>query len=124
MKMARKDRNIASFGDVANTNKNVDNNKDDSKNKDNNKNVVNNDNNNKNIIENNNNNNIDYIDNLISGNKKAEKENKKVFTQFYLEPDIYECIEGLIKKAGGKKGVKSRIANELFRNALKEKGLL
>jgi len=107
--MARKNRSLASFDDVATSNNNNDN-----------KNVNDNVNINDNKKENNDVNNDDYIDNIINGT--SEKKKKPVLTGVYLDPDIAKTLDSLGKKAG--RGGKSKITNEALRKVFEEKGLL
>lgn len=137
--MARKERNLANFADVAsNDNENdvVDNksendininnkNDNDIKNNDGviNKNKDSDNDSNKNdiIIENHNkNDNEDIFDKLLDGKKK--KQPKNVWTGVYLKPDIADVLEQLAKKGG--KGVKSEVVNEALRRVFVEKGLM
>lgn len=148
--MARKERNLANFADVAsNDNENdvVENNKNnndinndnnnDNKIKNNddimheNKDSVNKNNKNNNILENNNknnnsilnnnkNDNEDIFDKLLDGKKK--KQPKNVWTGVYLKPEIADVLEQLAKKGG--KGVKSEVVNEALRRVFVEKGLM
>lgn len=117
--MARKNRNLASFGDVADININNDIN-----------NKINNNENDKEIINvhnsedineyNNINDDTDYLDSLIEGTKK--KSNQPVLTGVYLQKDILQVLDRLAKKGG--KGAKSKIVNEALRKLFIEKDLL
>lgn len=106
--MARKDRSLAGFGDLAS---------------DNNTNKIN-DNDNVNI---NNDHkgepdtvNPDYLDKLIDvGHKKKED---LVLIGVYLQKDIAKILDQLGKKGG--RGAKSRIANDALKKLFEEKGLL
>ncbi|MGG3805380.1 hypothetical protein [Metabacillus fastidiosus] len=116
--MARKNRSLASFGDVADTNININN---DDNEKDN---VIENENINNNEYENNivtdNINDNDYLDSLIEGKKK--KSNQPVLTGVYLQKDVLQVLDQLAKKGG--KGAKSKIVNEALRKVFMEKDLL
>ncbi len=115
--MARKERNLASFGDMASENSVVENNEIKNAIVNKNKNVVRDNND---IIVNNDNKNEDVFDRLLEGKKK--KQPKKVWTGVYLKPDIAQVLEILSKKGG--KGAKSEIVNESLRRVFTEKGLM
>lgn len=108
--MARKDRSLAGFGDVASENNNV------------------NDNENVNI------NAIvgadrrpaegtgtDFLDTILEDGG-AKKKDELVLTGVYLQKDVAKVLDRLGKKGG--RGAKSRIANDALRNLFIEKGLL
>lgn len=129
--MARKDRTLAGFGDVAkvNNDNNADNKNDNNKvnSKDNdfdaNIDIDLNDDNNVNVNKNKNSDNNgeeDFIDQLLSGKKK--KETEQVVTGFYLRKDISQILDKLAKKGG--RGTKSQIANDALEKLFKEKGLM
>ncbi|MDP4085787.1 MAG: hypothetical protein Q8934_14370 [Bacillota bacterium] len=140
--MARKNKNLASFNDVArnNINKNVDVNNNININDNNNDKITDrvNDSANTNIIEVNipnenedinNNVNINnkpqersYLDTLIEGKAKKSNEAETVLTGIYLQKDLSKILDSLAKKGG--KGAKSRIVNEALRSIFIEKGLL
>lgn len=104
--MARKERNLANFADVAsNGNENG---------------IIENTKNNNSININNKNDNEDIFDKLIDGKKK--KQPKNVWTGVYLKPEIANVLEQLAKKGG--KGVKSEVVNEALRRVFIEKGLM
>ncbi|NRD81136.1 hypothetical protein HPT25_27990 [Bacillus sp. BRMEA1] len=149
--MARKNRNLADFNEVANanisknasTNTNVnvndDSNINDSDNvetntvqmdsinanKEKNINIAANvdDINDLNINENDNKQEVkmDYLDKLIEGNTK-KNENSSVLTGIYLQKDLSVILDRLAKKGG--RGAKSKIVNEALRSVFMEKGLL
>lgn len=96
--MARKNKNLASFGDVAR----IENTEENNMNKD---------------INNNNN---DFLDNLIEGTKKKQEQN--VLTGVYLNPSIVKVLDHLARKGG--RGAKSKIVNEALEKIFKEKGLI
>lgn len=112
--MARNNKNLASFGDVASINNNNTNNN------------INNDvNNNNNINVNNGVEDVDnadgsLLDSILKGKKK--KSNDAILTGIYLKKPLADILNQLGKKGG--KGAKSRIVNELLEKAFKEKGLL
>jgi hypothetical protein len=134
--MARKHKNLASFGDLAriennniNDKVNKDINVNDKVNKDINVNdKVNKDTNvndkvNKDIDVNDNNKNDnqkDFLDNLIEGTKKRQPQ--RILTGVYLDPNIVKVLDQLAQKGG--RGAKSRIVNEALEKVFKEKGLL
>lgn len=108
--MSRKNRHIASFGDVANIN-NIDNKKDSIN--DNNS-IIDNKNDNEND------NDIDIFDQIIHNNKTD-----KVFRGIYFEREVANAIDRIARNAGkGKKGIKSQIVNEAVKKVFKEKGWL
>ncbi|MCC3359465.1 hypothetical protein [Bacillus sp. REN16] len=131
--MARKNRNLASFADVANTNNEQENNNQVTKE------VVNesleseikpdgvsvNDVNNQ-VIENNdinkdekNNSNGDIISDLM---KTQKYEEKYVMKGIYVEKDLAAILDKLGKKGG--RGAKSKIVNEALRRVFKESNLI
>lgn len=93
-----KKRNLAGFGDVANTNNN------------NNNNININDN-----IDINSNKNI--IDNIINPTKQ-----KKEMVGIYFDPDVADALER-IGKSGGR-GAKSRVVNDIIRAYLEQNGFI
>jgi hypothetical protein len=102
--LARKERKLASFGDVA-SEKGIEND-----------NINNNDNvNNNNEHEHG----TDYLDELIEGPKKKQE---KALHGLYLDPDVAKILDNLGEKGG--RGAKSKIANEALRKLFMEKGLL
>lgn len=107
--MARKNRDLAGFGDVAfnNINKSV--------NKNINKNTNNNINKNENTDDK-----ADFIDQLIEGPKK--KSNDLVLVGVYLPKDVAQVLDELAKKGG--RGAKSKIVSESLQKTFKEKGLM
>jgi hypothetical protein len=113
--MARKNRNLASFDDLANNNVNKNINK--NINDDVNINV----NNDANINVNDNINEVDYLDTLIEGNTK-KTDAATVLTGIYLQKELSQMLDRLAKKGG--RGSKSRIVNEALRKVFSEKGLL
>ena len=127
--MARKNRNLASFEDLANHNidKSINN-------KNHNDNVHNDANINEMVDVNNKekedhgfNNNVaaetqdNYLDLLVGSNEK-KKVNSTVLTGIYLQEDLSQILDRLAKKGG--RGAKSRIVNEALRAIFNEKGLL
>ncbi|MBP1934878.1 hypothetical protein [Ammoniphilus resinae] len=128
--MARKNRSIAGFGEVANekindnSNNNVNSNGnidiDDNKEDDVSININNNDDLNE-VDENKaEDEGMDYLDQLIEGGKK--KKDESVLTGIYLQKDIAQILDRLGKKGG--RGAKSRIVNDSLRKVFAEKGLL
>lgn len=96
--MARKDRTIAGFDDVAGTNINANNNDN---------------------INNESTDNPDYLDKLL---EEGKTKNELQLTGLYLEPDLARLLDKLGKKGG--RGAKSRIANDALRKYFLDKGLL
>ncbi|MBT2710547.1 CopG family transcriptional regulator [Pseudomonas sp. ISL-84] len=64
----------------------------------------------------------DYLRNLASGKKALKKKAKKVFTSFYMDPDLAAEIDKIA--ARGEKGDKSKFINKAIRNLLEEYGVL
>lgn len=110
--MARKDRTIAGFDDVAGD-KGQDNANDINNNNDN----VNVD---VNLEQNSANNDSDFLDTILEGKKKNK--NELVLTGIYLQPDLAHLLDKLGKQGG--RGAKSRIVNDALRKVFNEKGLL
>lgn len=104
--MARKDRNLASFADVA----------EDITTENNENSIIDNNNN---VVKNNNDNKKDLLDDLLGGKKKPVK---NVWTGVYLKPEIAAVLDKVSKKGG--KGAKSDIVNESLRQLFVAKGLL
>lgn len=144
--MARKNRNLAGFDEVASTNNNnVNVNKNDNEEInvnddvkiDANDNVNHNDDKNVNMdanidnginVSDNNDANVnveepkeDYLDKLIEGKAKRTESDKNL-TGIYLEKDLSQILDRLAKKGG--RGAKSRIVNEALRSVFKKKGLI
>ena len=97
-------------------------NKDGNNNDDNNKENVNIEN--KTYVNYDNNNNVDdndidmYLKGLAKGENVKSKKKKKVFTSFYMEPDLAIEVDKIAKK--GQKGDKSKLINTAIRKLLKE----
>jgi ABC-type Zn2+ transport system substrate-binding protein/surface adhesin len=102
--LARKNRSLASFADVAN----IDNNKD-------NNNQVNNHINNKDNENVNVNEHDDEIDNILKNDNKTAKIQKGI----YFEPEVAKALDKLVKKK-----LQSEFVNAAVKKVLKEKGLL
>jgi hypothetical protein len=64
----------------------------------------------------------DYLRNLASGKKTSKKKAKKVFTSFYMDPDIATEVDKIA--ARGEKGDKSKLINKAIRKLLEEYGVL
>jgi predicted nicotinamide N-methyase len=101
--LARKDRSIAGFDDVASAGKNNDNN---------------NDNANANV--NVNNSDQDFLDKLLVEGTK--KKNDLVLVGIYMQPELASLLDALGKKGG--RGAKSKIVNDALRKFFDEKGLI
>lgn len=109
---------------IENANKNNNNKDNDNKkeniNIDNNKTYVNNDNV-VNSIDNNdidNENDDDYLRGLALGRKAPKKKAKKIFTSFYMDPDLASEVDKIA--ARGSKGDKSKLINTAIRKLLEE----
>lgn len=105
--MARKNKNLAGFGDVANIDVN------DNINSDNNNEV-------RTVEIETTGNKEGFLDQLIEGNQKKKKQAK--VTGIYLEPEVEKTLDQLAKKGG--KGAKSKIVNEALRLVFEQKGLI
>jgi hypothetical protein len=93
--------------------------------KEDNKDVNNNDEANKDVTYVNNNDNIDvknedddYLRSLAAGKKANKKKTKKVFTSFYMDPDLAAEVDKIA--ARGQKGDKSKLINQAIRKLLEE----
>ncbi|MCQ6281815.1 ribbon-helix-helix domain-containing protein [Bacillus sp. EB600] len=111
--------NIINKDDVINK-ENV-NNKDIAVNKNNDKTYVINDNDNINIVVDNDEDD-DYLRELATGKKPIKKKNKKVFTSFYMDPDLAMEVDKIA--ARGEKGDKSKLINKGIRRLLEEYGVI
>lgn len=106
--MARKNKNLAGFSDVANINDKVNNN------------IIDNDSDANNVRKENSTSNGGFLDQLIEGNQKKKSQTK--VTGIYLEPELENILNQLARKGG--KGTKSKIVNESLRFVFQQKGLL
>jgi hypothetical protein len=73
-------------------------------------------------IDMNNNNDDAYIRDLVTGKKVAKRKNKKVFTSFYMDPDLAFEIDKIA--ARGQKGDKSKLINTAIRKLLEGYGVI
>lgn len=64
----------------------------------------------------------DYLRNLASGTKVKKKKKKKVFTSFYMDPDLAVEVDNIASR--GEKGDKSKLINKAIRSLLEEYGVL
>ncbi|WP_191559472.1 ribbon-helix-helix domain-containing protein [Metabacillus idriensis] len=114
-------KNVNTSNDKNNNNKN-------STNKVDNKTYVNNDNDDvvndevNDIIDINDNDDDDYLRNLVSGKKVTKKKAKKVFTSFYMDPDLAAEVDKIASR--GEKGDKSKLINAAIRKLLEEYGVI
>ena len=90
-------------------------------NKNNNETYDMNNNNNENVVVVNNEDN-DYLRELATGKKPMKKKNKKVFTSFYMDPDLAVEVDKIA--ARGEKGDKSKLINMGIRRLLEEYGVI
>jgi hypothetical protein len=90
-------------------------------NKNNNETYDMNNNNNENVVVVNNEDN-DYLRELAAGKKPMKKKNKKVFTSFYMDPDLAVEVDKIA--ARGEKGDKSKLINMGIRKLLEEYGVI
>ncbi|QWC25128.1 ribbon-helix-helix protein, CopG family (plasmid) [Bacillus haikouensis] len=60
----------------------------------------------------------DYLRSLAAGKKANKKKKKKVFTSFYMDPDLAAEVDKIA--ARGQKGDKSKLINQAIRKLLEE----
>ena len=96
--MARKNKDLAGFNEVANIDINV----------------------NDNISNDVNEGNSDTLDQLLKGKKKLQETH--VLRGFYIENELANVIDRLGEKSG--RGIKSKIVNEALKIIFREKGLM
>ncbi|MCM3598051.1 ribbon-helix-helix domain-containing protein [Metabacillus idriensis] len=63
-----------------------------------------------------------YLRNLVSGKKPTKKKAKKVFTSFYMDPDLAAEVDKIASR--GEKGDKSKLINAAIRKLLEEYGVI
>jgi hypothetical protein len=64
----------------------------------------------------------DYLRSLAAGKKASKKKTKKVFTSFYMDPDLATEVDKIA--ARGQKGDKSKLINQAIRKLLEEYDVL
>jgi hypothetical protein len=64
----------------------------------------------------------DYLRSLAAGKKANKKKTKKVFTSFYMDPDLATEVDKIA--ARGQKGDKSKLINQAIRKLLEEYNVL
>jgi len=64
----------------------------------------------------------DYLRLLAQGHKPKKRKEKKVFTSFYMDPDLAEQVDKIARN--GVKGDKSKLINIGIRKLLQEYGVL
>ncbi|WP_137791914.1 hypothetical protein [Bacillus sp. E(2018)] len=64
----------------------------------------------------------DYLRMLASGNKVKKQKRKKVFTSFYMDPDLAIEVDNIASR--GEKGDKSKLINKAIRNLLEQYGVI
>jgi len=64
----------------------------------------------------------DYFRSLAQGRRPKRKKANKVFTSFYMDPDLAEEVDKIVKN--GVKGDKSRLINTGIRKLLEDYGVL
>ncbi|MFB7142121.1 ribbon-helix-helix domain-containing protein [Gottfriedia sp. NPDC056225] len=64
----------------------------------------------------------DYLRNLAAGKKTLKRKEKKVFTSFYMDPDLATEVDKIA--ARGQKGDKSKLINQALRKLLEDYGVL
>jgi hypothetical protein len=64
----------------------------------------------------------DYLRSLASGTKVKKKKKKKVFTSFYMDPDLAVEVDNIASR--GEKGDKSKLINKAIRSLLEEYGVI
>jgi hypothetical protein len=60
----------------------------------------------------------DYLRSLAAGKKANKKKTKKVFTSFYMDPDLATEVDKIASR--GQKGDKSKLINQAIRKLLEE----
>jgi hypothetical protein len=63
-----------------------------------------------------------YIQDLVKGKKTDKRKAKKVFTSFYMDPDLAFEVNKIA--ARGKRGDKSKLINIAIRRLLEEYGVI
>jgi hypothetical protein len=63
-----------------------------------------------------------YLRSLAAGKKANKKKTKKVFTSFYMDPDLAAEVDKIA--ARGQKGDKSKLINQAIRKLLEEYNVL
>jgi hypothetical protein len=64
----------------------------------------------------------DYLRSLAAGKKANKKKTKKVFTSFYMDPDLATEVDKIASR--GQKGDKSKLINQAIRKLLEEYDVL
>jgi hypothetical protein len=64
----------------------------------------------------------DYLRMLASGNKVKKQKRKKVFTSFYMDPDLAIEVDNIASR--GEKGDKSKLINKAIRSLLEQYGVI
>lgn len=64
----------------------------------------------------------DYFRSLALGKKTLRKKPKKVFTSFYMDPDLAAEVDKIATR--GEKGDKSKLINKAIRSLLEEYGVI
>ncbi|MGX1195961.1 ribbon-helix-helix domain-containing protein [Metabacillus sp. SLBN-84] len=64
----------------------------------------------------------DYLRSLVSGKKTPKRKAKKVFTSFYMEPELAVEVDKIASR--GEKGDKSKLINAAIRKLLEEYGVI
>lgn len=64
----------------------------------------------------------EYLRNLAIGNKAKKKRQKKVFTSFYMDPDLAAEVDKIASR--GEKGDKSKLINRAIRKLLEDYGVI
>jgi hypothetical protein len=117
----KNNNNINIEKEVVIKNDTIDKNVDDNNVNDINKTYVNVDNENENVVVVNNEED-DYFRKLATGTKPIKKKNKKVFTSFYMDPDLAVEVDKISTR--GEKGDKSKLINMGIRRLLEEYGVI
>ena len=63
-----------------------------------------------------------YLRELATGKKPLKKKNKKVFTSFYMDPDLAIEVDKIASR--GEKGDKSKLINRAIRSLLEAYGVI
>jgi hypothetical protein len=75
-----------------------------------------------NVVDDNNDEDDDYLRKLASGTKVKKQKKKKVFTSFYMDPDLAIEVDSIASR--GEKGDKSKLINKAIRSLLEQYGVI
>jgi hypothetical protein len=114
------DKNIDIKDNIYDINNNDDNDINDTDNNKNNKIIIEDESNSNHVVINKNDD--DYLRELALGKKPKNKKSKKVFTSFYMDPDLAIEVDKIA--ARGEKGDKSKLINMGIRKLLEDYGVI